>query len=1294
MPKFNIDVVVDSKGAEVGRKRVEQTFNQLENKADKLRRKVSGATNIDATSARVGSRQIGKQFTTLERRAGSLQSTFKSAFAFVGIAAGLRQLFLLADSFTSIQNRIRTVTESTVELTDRTADLFGIAQRTRASFTSTTELYVRLTNATRELSVSQQTMLGVTESINQAVILSGASAIEAQAGIIQLSQGLASGALQGDELRSVLEQLPTVADVIAKSMGATRGELRDLGSQGKITAEIVLGAFKEAREELAERFANSVTTLGQAFTVFNNSIINFIGNLDSGTGVTAALASIVVTLGNNLQNLFDITFVGISAFVAYKAALTAINLVGFVKQTVDYNKALSSGRVVALGSAEAERQKAVAIVASTKAGLAETRQIVATTVAERALVAARLANTQAVAAELLAERKGAAFSVATNTHRAANVAKLAELGQSTVLINKQVLKGERELATASAAVTSATAARTAALGSVATATANANKATAVQVGLMSRLSTLFPGVAAGLRGIGAALAANPVGAAIAVIVGALALLIKFSDRIEVKFGGAMVTLEDVGSATFTILGKRINDFARAAEPVFDRITTAVSKVTDVLNIDVGSITFESVILQIAKTIDTTFNSTIGLAITTVESMFKVFMKFPDLIAEFVIGGLNSSVGAVENFVNTTISGINRISSVAGLDPIELISFGEINNPFAGTGAKLGEELLNDIKANFNQGGLTTLVNEIIDEANFNRISDELSEELLELMGDSVNTSTAVDTLTGSIRILVGSMAEEAKLLGLTAREREISEGLRKQELKTKGGINALDKEVLGNMLEFIRARKEESEVLEQLLKPTETLNIEMATLSRLMTDGRISVETYNVATDKLINSVTGANDSLPALAQTILELNVLFPESARGTEKYASAVDGLLTNLFGLSTPMDAYKAKVSELELLQSSGTLVGDQYKNMLAGIQREALGIPNSAKLAADAITLLNEAKESGSISSQEYQTELRGIKLAQAELALSNNEGSFADGMMVAFDQITNGAESMQLSLTNAFASAGEALTSGFADAAAESIIQGESFREVWSNAAAAIGEQLLSAIIEIGIQQALNAAASTLFNTKETAEETVKTGVKLGGIGAVTAANLAAQTTTTAASVASSTVTTGAIVADNAVITASATPAAAAESAATFGGSAIAGLAALAAIVAFSKNAFADGGFVSGPGGPRSDSIPASLSNGEFVVNADSTSKYRPLLEGLNKKGGPKFADGGIVGGNEQPNTAPAANADQGNGPGNINLITVLDPKMVDDYLQTPAGDKTFVNLVERNKSAINSITRG
>lgn len=237
------------------------------------------------------------------QKAGGAVQLLQRALGLIATGMLIKQIVGMADEYTNLQNRLKLVTKDQAELGAVTNELFAISERTRSSFSATGEMYARVALASKSLGKSQSELLQFTESLNQAIILSGASAAEAQAGMIQLSQGIASGTLRGDELRSVLEQLPMVADVIAKSLGVTRGQLRLMGQDGKITADIVLKAFAEARGELADKFAKTVPTVGQAMTVLKNSFMGLVGSVSSASGASSSLAQGILDIAKLVPKL-------------------------------------------------------------------------------------------------------------------------------------------------------------------------------------------------------------------------------------------------------------------------------------------------------------------------------------------------------------------------------------------------------------------------------------------------------------------------------------------------------------------------------------------------------------------------------------------------------------------------------------------------------------------------------------------------------------------------------------------------------------------------------------------------------------------------------------------------------------------------------------------------------------------------------------------------------------------------------------------------------------------------------
>jgi tape measure domain-containing protein len=295
-----------------------------------------------AASKNIGG--IGKGAT----QAGAGVQILKRALIALGGAAAIRQLVSLFDTFTNLQNKLRLVTKGTADLNAVTTRLLQISNKTRSSFDGTAQLFARTARATKDLGISQKEVLQFTESLNQAVILSGAGAIEAEQGIRQLSQGLAKGRLDGDELRSVLENLSFVGDILADKMGVARGALRDLGAQGKLTPAIIIGAFEDAREELEERFAKTVPTIGQSFQVLTNNVLALTGAFEKNVGVAGLLSRTILSLAENIDTVARLLG---AAGILGTVFLLRIAFVALNKQVAIFFKLLLANPVGALAKA-------------------------------------------------------------------------------------------------------------------------------------------------------------------------------------------------------------------------------------------------------------------------------------------------------------------------------------------------------------------------------------------------------------------------------------------------------------------------------------------------------------------------------------------------------------------------------------------------------------------------------------------------------------------------------------------------------------------------------------------------------------------------------------------------------------------------------------------------------------------------------------------------------------------------------------------------------------------------------
>lgn len=267
----------------------------------------------------------------MDRRAAALNKTIaglkSQVLGLIGAYAGfqgIRSLIQMADQYSNINARLRIVTKSQQEFNVAQRETFAIAQRTSTPLEITAKLYGRIHQSLRDMGGSQKLALSLTETINQAFAVSGASAAEASGAITQLLQGFSNGALRGEEFNSVMEQAPRIADALSRSLGVTRGELRQMAEDGKLTTATVVRALQEQARAIDEEFSKLPITIERAWQQLSNSVLKFIGETDSGLGASSTLAQGILLLSQNVGTLANalITTGGIIATV-YGARLLA-----------------------------------------------------------------------------------------------------------------------------------------------------------------------------------------------------------------------------------------------------------------------------------------------------------------------------------------------------------------------------------------------------------------------------------------------------------------------------------------------------------------------------------------------------------------------------------------------------------------------------------------------------------------------------------------------------------------------------------------------------------------------------------------------------------------------------------------------------------------------------------------------------------------------------------------------------------------------------------------------------------
>ncbi|MEI3663613.1 tape measure protein [Klebsiella pneumoniae] len=268
---------------------------------------------MDVQGLLVAQQRVNQRLDLMERGFDSttraVNNTERSMSSLSGVAVALaaalsvKQVSEYADAWATVNNKLANSLRPNEQLADVTERVFNITQQTRSSLDATASLYARLERATRQYGTSADDLAKLTTIINQGFVVSGATAQEAENAIIQLSQGLASGALRGEEFNSVNEQGNRLIVALADSMGVSIGEMRNMAAQGKLTTDVVVNGLLSQGAVIGKEFANTTTTISQALQVAGNNVTKFFGENSTVKSFAAGFRDSVITISENLETL-------------------------------------------------------------------------------------------------------------------------------------------------------------------------------------------------------------------------------------------------------------------------------------------------------------------------------------------------------------------------------------------------------------------------------------------------------------------------------------------------------------------------------------------------------------------------------------------------------------------------------------------------------------------------------------------------------------------------------------------------------------------------------------------------------------------------------------------------------------------------------------------------------------------------------------------------------------------------------------------------------------------------------
>lgn len=211
----------------------------------------------------------------------------------------------LTDQFRLLQTRVEVAAGSMEAGSAAMAELLSISKRTQTSVEGNAQVFQRLNQSLLQMGGTQADTLRLTELLAKAIKVSGASAVEAKAAMLQFGQALGSGKLAGDELRSLLENAPYLMRQLADGLGVPIGALKQLGEEGKLTADVVVNALSKSAERITADFAKFPLTFDAAMTGAIDAFTRMNAQLDEATGNSAAATGIVKGAGEAFDDLAE-----------------------------------------------------------------------------------------------------------------------------------------------------------------------------------------------------------------------------------------------------------------------------------------------------------------------------------------------------------------------------------------------------------------------------------------------------------------------------------------------------------------------------------------------------------------------------------------------------------------------------------------------------------------------------------------------------------------------------------------------------------------------------------------------------------------------------------------------------------------------------------------------------------------------------------------------------------------------------------------------------------------------------
>ena len=1183
----------------------------------------------------------------------------------------------MTDAFKNMQGSLALVSASSQNANESFQKLLAMANNTGSSLESTVSLYTRLANATRGAGFTQEQLLNVTDALNKAFVISGATMQEASNAAIQLSQGLASGTLRGEELNSVMEQGPRITRALAEYLGVTNGQIRQMAAEGKITSDVVTNALLQSLSSLNSELDKMPRRFEQATVALKNNFLAAIGQINvdpvvsSVDALAKSLAQPDVVMGiqriaNGLGSLVDVGGDGLKTVAENTDALMAITGayaakvgVGLVVSLAAATKAKYADLAATQQQVVAEKQAEVAstaaaaqaarkAVADEAAAVSATQRSLAETAAARAAQANTIAQLQAVQQQLAADRALETQRLQAQINdvgRQQSLTRLAEIRRTEAAITLQQAAAERALSqTAGQEVIiqgqlAAGQARLTTLREADTAAVVAQNAAQVR---LNTAQSLGARASAGLM----ALAGGPVGlltTALTVAAGAAIYFASSTDGATQSLIDQNLTLDD-SISKFKQLSAEQQRFQSAkwmeaqrdaAKDASSALGEYFTRAFDGLN-SLGASgvesteTFKQMFEEVRNgqrsldsltgwlTSNTQISSVYRDELVKIGSGYSTSRQKADDYARLLDRSKTATDGATSSTKSMASAQQAAAAAVGGGAQAWEKYISQLTQTRDLVGANTAQEAAyTAAKAGFNS-----------QQVEYARLIGEQTD-LLKKYEEAVKEGKKADQDRLSAQLLVSIKASELLKTQLELHEKTMSKMAKATEESVGRQLLAYDKIAANSVWSSMNGGKAPLQF--PFVAPQDQAG-KPRTGASLLTFGqaspKVNGKTPEQLRNELLDQVTGNTDTKS-------------PKGEKGLSSKLSAAKTAFDELYKAAQPakyaLQEYVERQSQLELLLSKGKITQQQYNEALAQSSINYAAAIKGGQGLSQAEQYQAQLERQLLIQREQYAAQAAAVGMGSKEaeryqqrLQLEQQTNDRVLQLRTELAQATTEKQRQelqaQIDLTNEYLPQQiAAMQQGWAqmDAAMSNPING------WTAAVQNFGDQAANiagqtqSVFENAFNTATSSITDDIMNLNLTFSSLGDIGREVGRsiiagfvkMGVQMAANAVLAMTLGSTQTAASVAMAGTTAAAWA-------PAAAMASLASFGGNSIPAATALTTTTALASSlaaipGLATGGMVNGAGTGTSDSNLRWLSNGEFVVNAEATRRNRSLLEAIN-----------------------------------------------------------------------------